>query len=135
MKILFVGEIGLGQTSLMRMRALERLGHHVRGVHTMEPWMRTGWLKRQLQRRLECGSIVDEINRRVLDAAREFRPNLVWAEKQEFLRVETINSAAKDGRKVGSLHAGPVFYPQVETHAAHGCSPEGIRCAGLLQVL
>ena len=88
MKILFIGEIGLGQTSLMRMRALERLGHHVRGVHTIEPWMRTWWLKRQLQRRLQRGSIVDEINRRVLEAAREFRPNLVWAEKQEFLRVK-----------------------------------------------
>ena len=35
MKILYLGEIGPGQTSLMRMRALERLGHSVRGVHTI----------------------------------------------------------------------------------------------------
>jgi hypothetical protein len=27
MRILFLGEIGPGQTSLMRMRAIERLGH------------------------------------------------------------------------------------------------------------
>ena len=32
MKILFLGEIGAGQTSLMRMRALQRLGHDVVGV-------------------------------------------------------------------------------------------------------
>ena len=99
MKILFIGEIGLGQTSLMRLRALKRLGHEVRGVHTIEPWMKTSWMKRQIQRRLQRGSIVDEINRRVLNAARVFRPNLVWAEKQEFLRVETINMLRKIGAR------------------------------------
>lgn len=89
-KILFLGEIGSGQTSRMRMRALKRLGHKIRGVHTIEPWKRTSWLKRQVQRRLQRGSVVNEINRSVLEAAREFQPDLVWAEKQEFLRAETI---------------------------------------------
>lgn len=51
MKILYLGEIGSGQTALMRMRALERLGHTVRGVRTMEPWKRASWIKRQVQRR------------------------------------------------------------------------------------
>jgi GTPase SAR1 family protein len=32
MKILFLGQIGSGQTSLIRMRATEQLGHVVRGV-------------------------------------------------------------------------------------------------------
>ena len=95
MKILFLGQIGLGQTSLMRMRAFERLGHTVRGVHTGEPWTRASWLKRQVQRRLQRGSVVDEINSSVLERAREFRPNLVWAEKQEFLRAETIGKLRK----------------------------------------
>ena len=81
MRILFLGEIGKGQTSLMRMRALERLGHTMRGVHTVEPFLRAPWLKRQVQRRLRRGSVVDEINRSVVAAAREFRPDLVWAEK------------------------------------------------------
>ena len=74
MKILFLGEIGPGQTSLMRMRAFERLGHTVQGVHTVDPWTRASWLKRQVQRRLQRGSVVDEINRSVLERAREFRP-------------------------------------------------------------
>jgi len=101
MKILFLGQIGPGQTSLMRMRAFERLGHTVRGVHTTEPWTRASWLERQMQRRLQRGSVVDEINRSVLKRAREFRPNLVWAEKQEFLRVETIEELRKlDARSV-----------------------------------
>src|ERR1022692_3416236 len=95
MKILFLGEIGSGQTSLMRMRALERLGHMVHGVHTSEPWKQTSWLKRQLQRQLQRGPVVDEINRSVREAAREFQPDIVWAEKQEFLRTDTIEDLRK----------------------------------------
>jgi hypothetical protein len=109
MKVLFLGEIGSGQTSLMRMRALKRLGHTVRGVHTVEPWKRTPWLKRQIQRRLQCGSVVDEINRSVLNAAREFLPRLVWAEKQEFLRAGTIQTLRRLGATVLHFTPDPYF--------------------------
>ena len=109
MKILFLGEIGPGQTSLMRMRALERLGHTVQGVHTVEPWTQAPWLKRQVQRRLQRGSVVDEINRRVLERAREFRPELVWAEKQEFLRAETIEELRRLGAKTVHFTPDPYF--------------------------
>ena len=37
-RILYLGEIGDGQTSLMRMRALQRLGHKVLGYNTNLPW-------------------------------------------------------------------------------------------------
>jgi hypothetical protein len=50
MKILYLGQISPGQTALMRMRAIERLGHTVRGVHTMEPLKYASWIKRQVQR-------------------------------------------------------------------------------------
>jgi hypothetical protein len=93
----------------MRMRAFERLGHTVRGVHTVEPWVRASWLKRQAQRRWERGSIVDEINRSVLRSASEFQPELVWAEKQEFLRAETIGKLQKSGAKVVHFTPDPYF--------------------------
>src|SRR5580658_213774 len=109
MKILFLGQIGLGQTSLMRMRAFERLGHTVRGVHTVEPWTRASWLKRQVQRHLQRGSIVDEINRSVLRSACEFRPDLVWAEKQEFLRAETIEELRKLDARCVHFTPDPYF--------------------------
>jgi len=109
MRILFLGQIGLGQTSLMRMRAFTRLGHQVRGVNTVEPWKRAPWLKRQVQRRIQCGSVVNEINRSVLEAAREFRPSLVWAEKQEFLRVETLNELHKLGSRLVHFTPDPYF--------------------------
>lgn len=109
MKILFLGEIGVGQTSLMRMRALERLGHTVRGVHTIEAWKRASWLKRHVQWRLQFGSIVDETNRAVEHAAREFRPDLVWAEKQEFLRTETVENVRKTGAITVHFTPDPYF--------------------------
>jgi spore maturation protein CgeB len=110
MKILFLGEIGAGQTSLMRMRALERLGHRVCGVNTIEPWKRSSWLGRQVQRRLQRGSIVAHINRMVLSTARQFRPNLVWAEKQEFLTDDTVEATRKLGARLVHFTPDPYFF-------------------------
>jgi spore maturation protein CgeB len=110
MKVLFLGEIGQGQTSRMRMRALERLGYDVVGVHTVEPWTRASWAQRQLQRRLlRRGSIVTEINRQVIAAAREFRPDLVWAEKQEFLHLETLEVIRNLGARLLHFTPDPYF--------------------------
>jgi spore maturation protein CgeB len=109
MRILFLGQISPGQTSLMRMRAFERLGHIVRGVHTVELWTRASWLMRQVQKQLQRGSIVDEINCSVLECACEFRPNLVWAEKQEFLRAETIEELRKLDARCVHFTPDPYF--------------------------
>lgn len=109
MKILFLGEIGTGQTSLMRMRALERLGHELRGVHTVEPWRRLSWTQRQVQRRLGRGSAVRQINAEVLEAARAFRPDLVWAEKQEYLGLETLAVLKGMGARLVHFTPDPYF--------------------------
>ncbi len=110
MKILYLGDIGPGQTCMMRMRALERLGHKVLGINTMEPWRRATWLQRQLQRRTNRGNLVDAINRTILSAGREFRPELVWADKQEFLRAETVQSLRRDGARTLHFTPDPYFY-------------------------
>jgi len=109
MKILYLGEIDPGQTAFMRMRALERLGHSVRGVHTSEPWKRASWFTRQLKRRTHRGSIVEEINSAILSAARQFKPAVVWADKQEFLRVETIQELRRLGAKAVHFTPDPYF--------------------------
>ena len=110
MRILFLGEVGPGQTSLMRLRALRRLGHEVHGVNTVEPWQAASWTTRQWQRRLARGSVVDAINARVRDAARDFRPELVWAEKQEFLRADTIEALQAGGARLVHFTPDPYFY-------------------------
>ena len=109
-KLLFLGEIGLGQTSRMRMRAFERLGFDVRGVHTIEPWKKASWLSRRLQRQLQSGSIVDEINSAVLELARQFRPDMIWGEKQEYLRADTIRQLKSLGARLVHFTPDPYFY-------------------------
>jgi hypothetical protein len=108
-KILFLGAIGPGQTSRMRMRALQRLGHEVAGVDTMAPWTRASWVSRQAQRRLFRGPTIDAINRAVLAAARALRPDLVWAEKQEFLRPATVDALGAGGARRVHFTPDPYF--------------------------
>lgn len=109
MKILYLGDISPGQTCLMRLRALERLGHQVLGVNTVQPWRQANWLQRQFQRRLQRGSIVDLINESVIATARDFKPDLVWADKQEFLRSETLRVLRKFGARLVSFTPDPYF--------------------------
>ena len=120
MKILFLGAIGAGQTSRMRMRALVRLGHEVVGVDTDRPWAVASWVTRQTQRRLSRGPVIDEINRAVLAAAAAMRPHLVWAEKQEYLRPETVDALGRLGARRVHFTPDPYFFldwrrtPQME---------------------
>lgn len=107
--LLFLGEIGPGQTSRMRMRAFERLGHKVRGVDTVEPLRKASWLQRHLRRRVQLDSVVSDINRSVLEAARAFRPNIVWGEKQEFLSAKTIMELRKLGARTVHFTPDPYF--------------------------
>jgi spore maturation protein CgeB len=109
MKILYLGDIGPGQTCLMRMRALERLKHQILGVNTVAPWRNASWLQRQTQRRFHRGSVVNEINRLVLAEAREFKPDLIWADKQEFLRIETLHELRKLGPRLLHFTPDPYF--------------------------
>jgi len=91
------------------MQALERLGHPVRGVDTVNPWREAAWWKRQVQRRLQQGSVVAGINRLVLEAAREFKPDLVWAEKQEFLTLGTLQKLRPLGCRLVHFTPDPYF--------------------------
>ncbi len=109
MKVLFLGSIGVGQTSRMRMRALARLGHAVRGVDTIEPWHQGSWAGRQIQRRLARGPVVDRINRSILEAASEFGPDMVWAEKQEYVRRETLEALRTSGARLVHFTPDPYF--------------------------
>lgn len=103
MKILFLGELSAGQTSLMRMRALQRLGHEVIGLNTIEPWKKASWMQRQIQRRAQYGPIIKDLNYSILTTARQFRPDLIWAEKQEYVTAETL-------RQIKSLEIVTVHY-------------------------
>lgn len=108
-RILYLGELSPGQTARMRMRALERLGHQVVGIDTVQPWRQASWLNRQWQRRLSRGAIVRGLNRSVRAAARELRPDLVWADKQEFLWASTVRGLRQQGALTVHFTPDPYF--------------------------
>lgn len=110
MKILYLGDLAPGQTCLMRRRALERLGHDVRSVDTVAPWRQANWFTRQFQRRVGFGSVIDGINQSVITACREFSPQLVWADKQEYLRAETVEQIRQLGARAVHFTPDPYFY-------------------------
>lgn len=109
MKILFLGPLRPGQTSRMRMRALQRLGHEVQGVDTVEPWLQVSKFRRIIDRRRQAGPVVDEINRAVREGARAFKPDLVWAEKQEYLRPDTLELLKAGGARLAHYTPDPYF--------------------------
>ena len=92
----------------MRMRAFTRLGHDVRGVNTSEFRQKASWLNRRIQRRMYRGPLVSRINSVILAAASDFHPDLIWAEKQEFIRPETLERLR--AKKIRLIHFTPDPY-------------------------
>jgi spore maturation protein CgeB len=110
MRVLYLGDIAPGQTCRMRMHAIERLGHEVLGVDTIKPMREASWLQRQIQRRLCYGSVIDEINRSVISTAREFRPEIIWADKQEYLSLQSLSELRSLGARLVHFTPDPYFY-------------------------
>lgn len=108
MRVLFVGYLGRGQTSGMRCAALRRLGHEVVAVDAGAVWKDANYLARQWGQTTARGRRIDSLNMSVLDAAERQRPELVWAEKQEFLRPTTVQQLRDSGAL--TLHYNPDPY-------------------------
>lgn len=109
LKILFVGHLNEGQTSRMRMVSLRDLGHEVIGFNVQSEWDNVGWLSRRLQQRASAGPVITRLNERVLANARDFKPDLIWAEKQENLEPETLVDLRKTGARLLHFTPDPYF--------------------------
>ncbi len=108
MKILFVGHLNEGETSRMRMDVLRELGHEVIPLSSQAQWADHSWLSRNIQQKLNRGPVIARFNQTVLQLASEHKPDLMWAEKQEQLQPEIVESLRKLG--VRSLHFTPDPY-------------------------
>jgi hypothetical protein len=124
MKVLFVGQLGRGQTSDMRADSLERLGHEVVRVDSSDVWRQTHFARRRLERTFEMGPSIRQLNLRVVGAAQERHADLLWAEKQRFLNEHTLHRLQQLG--VTRLHYDPDPYFALEwkrTRLANRCLP------------
>ena len=108
MKILFLGHLNEGQTSRMRMEELRRLGHEVAVLSSQALWSNASWLSRQLQQRIARGPVVSQLNERLVTLARTYKPDLLWADKQEHIYPETLETLRRLG--ILLLHFTPDPY-------------------------
>jgi hypothetical protein len=107
-RVLFIGYLGRGQTSGMRRAALERLGYEVEAVEAGGLWKDAGYATRQIEQLSASGPRIQRLNARVLEAAARFKPQVVWAEKQEYLHAETLRKLRSNGAL--TLHYNPDPY-------------------------
>jgi hypothetical protein len=108
MKILFAGQLAEGQTTRMRMEVLRELGHMVVPLDTQARWNTLPWARRRIEQKLNWGPTVSFLNQIVLALAREYKPDLLWGEKQEYLRPDTLRQL--QGWGIRTLHFTPDPY-------------------------
>ena len=124
MKILFVGPLDEGQTSRMRMEALRELGNTIIPLNSQSGWDKASRLSRRIQQQLAAGPVVKKINSDLLELAIENKPDLLWAEKQEFIYPETLKLLSRSSVKL--LHFTPDPYFSLtwkRTRLSDACMP------------
>ena len=103
-KILYVGPLAAGNTSLYRLEAFRRLGQETIpfAVDAYEPRSR---YVAALRYRYPVGPLIARVNRALEQAAREHRPDLVWFDKPVHFHAGTVE-------RVKQLGATTVCYNQ-----------------------
>ncbi len=109
MKILYVGHLGEGQTCRMRRDELARLGHEMIDLDTNQFWVRTAWLSKHLQRRVSFGRTINAINQSIIGLAEHHKPDMLWGDKLEHLRPQTLGKLRHMGVRTVHFTPDPYF--------------------------
>ena len=96
MKILYAGTISENDSALYRLWALERLGHTVVRLNSID-YLPANSLVRKVMYRLAYGPQVIRFNRDLLALAEREKPDLVWADKLLWLWPETVEKFRRMG--------------------------------------
>lgn len=109
MKILYVGHLNLGQTSLMRMRALKRLGFDIVEFNVRSFLDRQSLFERQVIKRFSPKLATRAINRSLLTLANQAKPDIVWFDKPEHFDAETLTDLKALGARLIYYTPDPYF--------------------------
>src|SRR5260370_26894460 len=90
MKILYVAGLSPKESSLYRLWALERLGHHIVPFNTFDYQPRSP-LIHKIGHRLSAGPSVNRLNRDLLRIAEAEKPDLFWSDKLLSMRPKTLD--------------------------------------------
>lgn len=107
--ILYVGHIARGQTSAMRFEALRALGLDVSGFDARAYLNRRSFLARHLGKATGFDPVLKAMNLILAERIRVCRPAIVWCDKQEHLRRETIDAMKDVGAVIVFYTPDPYF--------------------------
>ncbi len=109
MKILFVGQLGEGQTTRMRMQVLAELGHEIIPINSQNGWNVVPYAVRRIQQKLARGPVISKLNADLLALAKQHKPDLLWGEKQEYLFPNTLRQIQSAGTRLLHFTPDPYF--------------------------
>jgi len=89
MRILYATELSPNSSSLYRTWALERLGHSVIPLNTLN-YLSSNAILRKVLHRLSAGPGVDRLNRDLLRLAETEKPDILWADKVLWMKPSTL---------------------------------------------
>jgi spore maturation protein CgeB len=93
----------------MRMQVLREFGHDVEALDSFERWSSVSRASRIAQQWSCRGVVIEGLNRDFVAAVERLRPDLVWAEKQQYLRPESLKRARSLGAKLVHYTPDPYF--------------------------
>jgi spore maturation protein CgeB len=110
-KILYVGQLSANDSAQYRAWALERLGHTVVTLNTLD-YQPGNALMRKVVHRAQVGPWVARLNRDILAAAERERPEVFWADKLLGLWPETLDRLREMGVRSVSYMIDNAFGPR-----------------------
>ncbi len=111
MKILYAAGLTPNDSSLYRLWALERLGHHVIRFNAYD-YIPQNALVGKIVFRLAAGPHVDRLNRDLLQIAERERPDLLWADKLLWMRPRALDRLRSLGITTVSYMIDNAFGPR-----------------------
>ncbi len=95
-RILYVAPLGPGNTSLYRLQAFRRIGQEM-VPFALEPFVPSSRYLAALQYRYPVGPLISPVNRALVAAIREHKPDVVWFDKPVHISAGSIEAAKSAG--------------------------------------
>lgn len=107
MRLLYVGSLSLGSTSLDRLRILENLGFEALPVDTNRYVRLVTRLERSLMGRINVGRGVLKLNSDLIELTGREKYDLVWIDKGVWIYPETVDVLRQSSQRALAIHYTP----------------------------
>jgi hypothetical protein len=114
MRLLYVGGLRSGQTSLYRYRALQRLGQDLIPFDMNDHALRPGKLN-AIADRFPMGPLIVSVNIELLKTVRRQKPEVIWFDRAMRFTPRTIRKIKSEGIFTISYNQDPAFYRNPQT--------------------